>query len=187
MKDELSQSIKRKLTGFSIIELLITLCLMITLTLCALPTMSAMVENWSLEKDTRAILHLFQRSKAKAAQLGRSIVICGVSGSQGDYQCQRDWERKIVAFVDVGGDGHFSKEDRVVYALRPTASRGGTTLKANRKQFKIRANGTLKSTPGSVFFCSLENPASSKRLVVDRIGRARLTRFDRENQSVNSC
>ncbi len=164
-------------------ELLVVLAIIALLTQLATPAMTQTVERWRTEKAVRDIVHLIQQGKAKGAQTGHALVICGVANSDVQHHCQKDWSEKVVAFYDVDQNGRFSTGDRLFRVLqwsgrnqKQGATGGG--VYSNRHRYSIRPNGTLKSTPGSIFLCESRAQNQAIRVVIDRVGRARVTRQD---------
>jgi len=170
--------------GVTLLELLCVTMILALLLTAAIPSMATIVVKWRSEWMLRDMLHLIQNSKAKAAQQRRAIVICGVAEGDKTHRCQRSWDQKVIAFIDVDNNGHFSDGDALFQTAWPLKGGAQMTLTSNRYRYIIRPNGTLKSTPGSVRFCAKGAVSYARRLVVDRVGRARITPYDQQGAAI---
>ena len=122
-------------------------------------------------------MHIVQQSKAHAAQVGQQVIVCGVDpGVMAGQRCKTAWSQRVVSVVDLDGDGRLSGGDRLFreWHSHKKGSNFNAQLVANRNKFIVRANGTLKSTAGSVFYCPVIDTRLAKRLVIDRVGRMRV-------------
>ncbi len=176
-----------KAAGFTLFELMIVLSIVAVISSLAAPSMQRTWVKWTSDKTVRDIVHLVQQSKAKAAQLGEPIVICGAEARVAEIKCQKVWSERVVAFVDADRDGRLSAGERLYRELYPFVDQGALQLISNRKRYKIRPNGTLKSTPGSVLFCAPGHVSLAKRVVIDRVGRTRVTALNSRGKPISRC
>ena len=160
--------------GFTLLELLIVIALLGLLVSMGVPALSTQSSGWQAEFAAKNIQHLMQRSRIRAAQSGQAVVICGMGGEgSSTMACESDWGDRVVAFADQQSDGKFSPNDRIVLQSIPHLAHQGLQIRANRTSFRVRPNGTLNSSAGSIFICPTVK-AQRQRVVVDRLGRTRV-------------
>lgn len=154
--------------GFSLLELLIVLALIATISAIAAPPLGTAVGRHAVTAELEAIERAFHRARQAATRSGHDAVIC--ASPDGD-RCAGAWTDGWVAFVNADGDRpphRDASELRLDYRRPASAVR----LTANRAVFRIRADWQ-RSTNGSVAACDRAGRAEPRGLIVSYTGRPR--------------
>lgn len=166
----------RPKSGFTLLELVVTLSILLVLTLAAAPTF----DHWQARQRMNAALHALHQdllaARSQAITLGGQVVTCPgnvASGCRGDG----DWSHGWIVFQDIDGDRAL---DPVEPVLRNDSAPDRVTIhsSANRSSFRFYPNGTAPGSNGSIWFCGSRGPEHAQRLVLSNLGRIRREAFD---------
>lgn len=162
--------------GFTLLELVITMSIVIILTLIAAPAFN----GWQAKQRMNSAVHALQQdllaARSQAIVLAANIVACPgdvVSGCSGG----NDWSLGWMVFQDLDGDRSLDPAEPLI---RNTAaiSRVRISSSASRTSLRFYPNGTAPGSNGSIWFCGARGPEHAQRLVLSNVGRLRREDFD---------
>ena len=97
--------------GFTLIDLLITLCIVGVLS-AAIPSLARMVSETRQSSQVFEFQRLLQLARSHAVNSGRITTICG---SQDGIECSTDWSSAtVLIFVDGDGDHRIGDGDKLI-------------------------------------------------------------------------
>lgn len=145
------QMLARRLSGFSLVELMVTLAIVAILVAIAFPSFEGSMRNNRVTTATNEMIASLSLARMEALRNPEGAVIC----ASGDgSSCGSNWNDGWMVFIDVNGDGNpggvndrvlrfVQAKNRVVVA---SASAGGTTF-ANRIIYdhRGRVNGHTRT------------------------------------------
>ena len=157
-------------SGFTLVELLTTLCIATILVAIAVPGLSRWVDNAKIQSETTELLESFSLARQYAITARAYVTICG--SSQGE-SCDGGWNKGFLVFIDKSDDNEFINRELtpVLYHYKTNDS---FTTQGNIRRFTFRPSGLLKGSSGSLLFCPTSVSAKDyRRIVVSRGGRIR--------------
>lgn len=154
----------KKIQGFTLIELMITVAVMGIMAAIAFPSMSNFVSNTRLANRAQQTANLFRFAKGEAVRMGVPVVICGVQiRSDGRHSGNCDGAQAssgLMAYADMNRDGKYDsdvdnvlrtvningndKTPRVVVGLKTCAITGSADCAAdasNTNEYIFMPNG----------------------------------------------
>lgn len=154
--------------GFTIIELIIVICLISMLTAIAVPSFIQWLPNYRLKAAVRDLYSDMQKARMEAVKTNRNVFITFVSGGYnaagqvGSYQ----------VFVDVDANGLFNAGDRTlaqknmpknVSLYQITGLSGNTTAGYNPRGLPCTALGNVEFRNSSRYYkATLSNAGNVK-------------------------
>lgn len=139
---------KNKYSGFTLVELLVTIALMGIMAAFAIPSMNSFVSNARLNNRVEQLANLFRFAKAEAVRLNAPVVVCGVtirSDGRSNGQCGAVNSTGWFAYADINRNGRY--DNGTDTDLR-TISLNGTTQQQNQNQNKVSVATTLYNISG---------------------------------------
>lgn len=137
----------RKESGFSLLELLITLVILGIMLAMGLPAMSQMIQSSSVRKVTNDLVRDFNVARSESSDLNQNITLCRRSGSTKNCvgsTSRIGWEQNgWLVFVDANQD---DAPDTANEFIRVTAPSSDATINQNATAGSS-FNGAIKFTP----------------------------------------
>jgi len=164
----------RRISGFTLLELLITLFVLMVLGSMALPGLSAVIEQNRLTNMTNTLLGALRYARAEAVSLRGRVTLCK-SGSGSGCADTGGYEQGWIVFRDEGLVGQLEASDQV---LRVFQGAENLTINGNapvRNYVSFVASGASRSASGafqagSITLCMRKR---SGRLILSGTGRVR--------------
>ncbi|MGH8442176.1 MAG: GspH/FimT family pseudopilin [Nevskiaceae bacterium] len=181
--------------GYTLVELLATLCIAGVVATVALPSFSDLARN---ERRTAVVSRLtatllLARSEA-LKRGGRPLLICGVADRDGDgrlagaelactgYDWSQGW--MLAAWADTDGNGTVAPAEVQPVRVFQTEAGGRLTVIAGNFTASppVRPAGTLlfksfgrRTSNGTITICDARGPAEARGVIVSSLGRARVS------------
>lgn len=161
-----------KLSGFTLLELIITVAIAGIMLAIAIPSFQGQINSSRLATQTNDLMAALNYARSEAITRGSDITIARVGGAS------KDWS-----------GGWTIKEDTTLLKQHKTL-KGGVTLKtggtfANAITYDSNgfSRGSSNLTNGSFVFCNAaQDLASARKIAINNIGRAHV-----QKEGVTSC
>lgn len=169
----------RRISGFTLFELLITLILATLIGAMALPALTSVIERNRLTEVSNALHQALRYARSEAVSRNARVTVCKTSDG---LQCAEKggYEQGWVVFIDVGVSGKLDGADIVLGVHEPrsniSVSGNGPVQKyisfvgSGASQF---ASGAFQA--GTITLCVGER---SGKLILSRTGRVRAEAHD---------
>lgn len=194
----------KKHSGFTLVELLITLIIVSILLAIGLPSLKSFLQGNQLVAGTNELLSAIHIARSEAIKLQTSVTICGsTNGTSCTDPATNNWEDGWIVFVDSDSNltgtgaacaavntdcllrshGAFTDTRFIVEGVDP----GGVDINSitfNSRGLPRSAAGAWLS--GAFSLCSLDgsgNTIGARAVVLDLSGRVRVS----DNAAVISC
>lgn len=158
-------------SGFTVLELLVTLTVAATLLLTGLPSFQKFTQRQQMKAAVNGLQHALLLARSEAVHRNGPVVACPGNAADGCSDA-RDWSRGWIVFPDPNDDRQRQTgESLLLEGQLP----GKLSIASSRGRTSIRFLGD-GSTPGSnarIGFCGAGGPPHARKLVISNVGRIR--------------
>lgn len=165
----------KKLHGFTLIELMITLGILAVIITLAAPSMNTLIMNNRLATQLNNFVGSLQTARSEAVKRGEEITVCK-SADSATCTVAGNWEQGWLVFLDDDGDEQVDGGEDVINAGNPLS--GGNTLIGNANVddvIKFDNRGFSLGFNGTVTLCDSRGAPSARGIVISNTGRIRRT------------
>lgn len=158
-------------TGFTVLELLVTLALAAVLLVGAVPSLQQFTWRQQMRAAVGSLHHDLLLARSEAVFRNAQVMAC-----PGDRQAgctgQADWSGGWIVFPDHNGDRQRQTEESI---LRHGQVAGQVNILGSRGRSHIRflPNGSAPGSNGTIAFCGAGGPQQARKLVISNAGRIR--------------
>ncbi|MDM3871255.1 GspH/FimT family pseudopilin [Porticoccus sp. W117] len=163
----------RNNSGFTLIELMISLAIMAILLAAAVPAMMDFLERNQSRAIISEVRNLVALARENAVHHGCHTIMCP---SDDRVQCSRNMDAPVMVFSDCNRNREIDGDDELYRVMQPLPENSQLhwSFSAGRRYIQMTPQGHTNSTFGSLIYC----PASGKEeharlLIISRSGRAR--------------
>jgi len=168
----------RRSSGFTLIEVMITVVIMIIALAVVIPSFRGVLQSNRISGQANELMTAVQLARSEALKQGRPITICAADTSASDPECGTSWAQGWMAVVD--GEAVGSTDVDEVEVLRVWAApRFGSTVTFSGDEPFLRylPNGAVDLATGTPpFQMALRIPDcignAARNVEVARTGRA---------------
>ena len=164
-------SINRHNSGFTLLELMITLAIAAILSSLAAPSFSNMIKDNRMTTQYNELLASLSTARSEAIKRGITITLCK-SNDLATPACGGNWQDGWIVFVDDGDDGTFDVGTDELLKVHSALS-GGNNLNYNGDEIRYSPDGLAQGFNGTFTLCDDRGNADRKGLIVSNTGRAR--------------
>ncbi|HRG49688.1 MAG: GspH/FimT family protein [Cellvibrionales bacterium] len=160
--------------GYTLLELLTTLAILLILSTLALPSFSSIVRRSQSESLMYTLISTAQLARSSAVSRRESVVFCA---STDQLSCGNDWTKGAVVFADPNNNRRVDQHEPVLATLPSTPEGSQLVMRAalNKQHLRYMSNGMLENTAGSFIYCPAHATERDVRnLIFNRTGRMRL-------------
>lgn len=160
----------KKKSGFTLLELLITLALISIVMAVGIPSMTEFIKNDRLSTQINTLVgHLaYARSQAVTSHL--PVVVCA---SDNQTSCSSaNWADGWVVFTDTDNSGDVSVGDVVLRAKQPLSGQN-TLISSTGSSVVYDSRGFAPNSPGSFSLCDDRGATHIKSITISNTGRVR--------------
>jgi type IV fimbrial biogenesis protein FimT len=171
-------------TGFTLIELMVTIAIAAILLGVAIPSFTATIASSRLTTNANELVTALNLARSEAVKRGVSVSVREVdnfssTNSGAAAAASYHWEKGWDVFTDVDSDGNFEAGDVLIKTYAPLKS--SYTLRGNNFSNFIRFTSSGQSnTNGSFVICdnsdgnAVPEANTSRLIIVNSVGRVRM-------------
>jgi prepilin-type N-terminal cleavage/methylation domain-containing protein len=164
-----------KSLGFTLIETLITLVILLILMTLAAPKFEYMMAEHKLTAEAHQMLRMLAKTRETAIYSNRPTLLCGLD--QQNTCVQKDFERMVI-FQDLNKNEVLDEHETVIQEMSGSLQ---THWILNISSFQFLANGSTYD-PGSILICH-HRLKLAKRVLTSMAGRSyNMQPIHRENK-----
>jgi type IV fimbrial biogenesis protein FimT len=153
-------------SGFTIIELMMTLAVAAILATIAAPSFSDIIKNNRLSSQYNELLTHITLARSEAVKRGTDIKVLNNNGANSVI-----WDAGWVVYQDVDDDDTVDSDEAILVSNSPSAN---ITVRFNNNgQITYQANG-LGITAGTFTICDDRTDEEAKGLIINATGRVRV-------------
>jgi type IV fimbrial biogenesis protein FimT len=162
----------KKNSGFTLLELLITVALVSIVMAIAIPSMSTFNQNDRLTTNINALIGHMALARSEAVKRSQQVSIC-VSNDTATCTGGSDWEDGWIIYIDADGSGTFDASEEVLRAQQALGGSQTLTPTTIASQVTYDYRGFATST-GSFQLCDNRTGPHGKTIRISNTGRVRL-------------
>jgi type IV fimbrial biogenesis protein FimT len=178
-------------TGFTLIELIITLAIGAIILTQAVPSFLTTIQNSHLTTETNKLVADINIARSEAIKRGVNVIVCSTANPSlfaagvHDPDCggANDWDTGWIVFADDNGDGSFAvANDSLIRIGEGQATGSSVGFSTADTVISFSNDGLLNdATARSIIICDDRGTSSSREIIVSLTGRPRL------NKTVGAC
>ncbi len=163
----------KKVSGFTLIELMITLAIMSIVIGIAVPSFTDMIQKNQISALSNKFMSELMWTRSEAIKRNQEVVMCrSIDGAT--CAAAGDWSVGWLVFVNTDGDTTFDAGEVMIRSMQTIPS--GFSLTGNgsySSRVKYRSDGSV-STAGTFTLCDWDAADSdSKQIIISATGRPR--------------
>jgi type IV fimbrial biogenesis protein FimT len=158
-------------TGFTAIELMITLSIAAILLAAGIPSFQAFTSQQQMKAAVAGLQNDLMMGRSEAVHLNARVVTCPGNPADG-CTGRNEWSDGWIVFADDNADRQRQQTETIV--------RRGHDLKnirvrssAGRTDVRFFPDGSAPGSNGSITFCGRGGPGQARKLVISNLGRIR--------------
>lgn len=156
-------------TGFSLLEMMIVLNLMMLLLLIGMPSFQEMIARQQAESYVRQLKQQLQYARVKAISSGTTVTFCPLQGTQCVNQW---WQVPIQILRQTPGSAVLAKLQQL------DQPQNAHWLYYNREQLQFRRDGSLNVLQNGTFIYCAKQYRWHYKLSISQAGRSQLNYVD---------
>lgn len=166
---------RRRMAGFSLGELMVTLLVVAVVAAIALPSYRSIILHARLTTQIHDFAAALNLARSEAVKRGYKVTVCP-STNQASCTGGTQWEQGWIVFVDVDGDQTVDTADAREEVLRATRvlasgfSLRGTASSSVATHVTVDPKGQLSGT-GDFMLCENMTADPSRAVIVNTVGR----------------
>ena len=163
----------KKNSGFTLLELLITVAVLTMVMAIGIPSMTTFIQNDRLTTQINTLVGHLSYARSEAVKRSQQVAVCASSNGT---SCSGgvNWETGWIIYVDADGDSAFDAGEPILRAQQLLD--GSTTLKpagiGTQVTYDYRGFATANSV-GSFSLCDSRGATYGKALSISTTGRVR--------------
>lgn len=164
----------KRISGFTLIELMITVAIATVLLGIGIPALSDFVTINRRAAAVNTLVTDIQRARSMAITRRSQMVVCrSIDGANCMTGGPKDWSNGWILFLDANRDNTVDAGEEI---LNSQAALANISMPANIDRLVYRAGGGASSsiTFGTIAVCVDNNNANGRMVVVNMTGRPRL-------------
>ena len=158
-------------SGFTVLELMITVSVACILLLTALPSLTQFSRLQKMKASIGQLQNDLLMGRSEAVARNASTVACPGSPASG---CSggSDWSDGWIVFADDNGDQQHQAGEPLIRHGQPYENINILGSKG-RREVRFFPNGSAPGSNGSITFCGTGGPMEARKLVISNPGRIR--------------
>ena len=174
----------RRIGGFTLIELMVTLVIISIMVSLGVPAMSALVERSQFKAETSKIHRAISLTRSNAVYRSEAVSLCPLNSSQ---TCGADWNGQLSVFSDSNSNGELDHGETILYSI-PAIAGDSPLERAHSRNSPItfRPDGSAFGFNGTMSICLSGVTELSATVIVSSVGRIRIGQDTNEDGRVEN-
>ncbi|MDX1458512.1 MAG: GspH/FimT family pseudopilin [Marinobacter sp.] len=162
-----------RISGFTLVELLVVLAISAILLANAIPGIGQLVNQSQRYSATSELIALINLARQTAIQERTSVTLCPLNETQ---TCTSDWRLPLVAFRDPDRTKTLVSVNQLIREISPPTYGYLIVKSANRPYFQFRPSGMAREAIGNITWCPDDrDPTFASQIRINMGGRPLLS------------
>ena len=157
--------------GFTIIELVVAMAILVSFLALGIPKMHSMVERHNIYVDFQQVRKALTTARGIAQKESINVSLCPVENKS----CSSNWQQPLTAFHDRNANNAIDEDEIVLFTSNMTSDYGyWQKSKATQNFVRFNALGHAFSSASTFLYCPYsEHNTLAKSIVISFQGRIR--------------
>ncbi len=160
-------------TGFTLIELIIILAVLIIITGIGIPASGRLLDSSQQAASVNNFATALAQARYHAVMHSVRVILCP-STNQTSCTGGYDWQKGFISFVDDNRNRHRDNNEKLINVGQETHHLIGIQTSIGRQRISFRATGDSPGSNTTFKFCPRSEGLKRKALILSNTGRARL-------------
>ncbi len=177
---------KRNYSGFTLLNLLITITISSLLVTTGIPSLTQVFANYQANNTYNQLFTLIQFTRIQAVNYKSQVLLCPTINQM---NCVSDWNQELMVFVDLNNDETRDDEELLLY-IREEISNEDESINwrvsgRNQSYLRYKPDGSTRNQNGRLTYCLRKGGRLyARQIIMYRTGRARKAS---EAEAINRC
>ena len=167
-------------SGFSLVELIVTVSVLALLGGLAAPAFSGMYQDAQRTTAVNGFIHSVFLARSTAITSGRTVTVCRSVDQQSCSHQLEDWQSGWIVFMNTDDDLP-PQRDAHETVLSVVHAWPGGRISSNRREYSFRPL-IHRVVNGSIVFCDRRGSAQARAVIINSAGRPRVSTRDSNGQ-----
>ena len=163
----------KRVNGFTLLELIFTLSLLVIVLTLGIPALSQWVQQSKATDLQYKLLHSIHYARTQATQFRSTVTLC-----PGNSACEDTWGSNLLIFNDLNSNGIQESNEALLKQIDIGLLGQYLNWRSFRKKpyLQFNSQGLTRASNGTFHFCPKEHASDRKfSLILARTGRARIS------------
>lgn len=159
-----------KQTGFTLIELMVTIAVLAILLSVAIPNYQNMVLTNRMAAQANQVITALNYARSEAVKRGTTATVCSTSGGAA-CAGSTNWSTGWMVFSDANGDGTVGA-DEAVLRVWPALNTGNTLNTGTHLRITFTSTGFATGYMDTFRLCDTRGKAEARSIIINAMGRS---------------
>ncbi|TAN53129.1 MAG: prepilin-type N-terminal cleavage/methylation domain-containing protein [Methylococcaceae bacterium] len=157
--------------GFTLLELLVTIAIMVVTLMIGVPAFRETIQNSRQSTQANEWTTDISLARSEAIKRGAPVTLCKRNSAGNGCDNAADWVSGWVVFADDNGNGVVDADEQILRLHGPLT--GLSSLHYPQSRITYAANGFAAGYSGTMTFCDSRGADKARGLVLSNTGRLR--------------
>ena len=169
----MSKKIIKGCTGFTLIELMVGIAILVIISAIALPNLNNFLIKMRVDNEISKLNRMILTARNTAVSMGQTVTLCPLAT---DNSCSDNWGGQLSVFIDLDDDNVFDLTDgETLVKVKAKITQIDQLQYSQSVPITYEATGLLSTTNGNFIFCPENNTDRNRGISISRNGRATVT------------
>ncbi len=177
---------KRIYSGFTLLNLLITLTISSLLVTTGVPYLTRIFANYRANSAYEQLFTLIQFTRIQAVNYQSQVLLCPTINQE---DCISDWNQELMVFVDSNND-EIRNDDELLLYIKPEIFNDDESINwrvsgRSQRYLRYKPDGSTRNQNGRLTYCLIKGgELYARQIIMYRTGRARKAS---DTEAINRC
>lgn len=161
-----------KCKGFTFVELLVSVTLIVILSALAIPSFIDFIVRMRVDNEISTLYRLLSIARNTAINSGQRVTVCPLNLSN---NCSTKWHEELTVFIDLNANNRFDASNNETILKVKSATKVGDKLEyglnRNRVVYAPTGRTTGWGSNGTFKYCPKDHENKSRGIIVATSGR----------------
>jgi type IV fimbrial biogenesis protein FimT len=161
--------------GFTLVELLTTLVVMIAVIVTGIPAMQKFSASQNMLAAVNTVASHLHLARSEAIKQGTRAVLCPSLDGETCLKSNQ-WQQGFILFADENANRERDSDEGLLRQFRSASKEPQILIKSGRRQWvRYQATGEAPGSTLTITFCDANNLVEPKAIIISNTGRPRIS------------